>query len=102
MIEYVELLLILAAWLAAVTFCAAYPFLAPVSRWTREGWHMWSFTLALVSLGASSIVRRVWPGVMDSPAYTVVVTLTYTALAVLLWWRVALLATAANHDRTHN
>ena len=97
-VQTVEVLLILVAMLAAVTFVIVYPTLAPVRAWTREGWHLWTFTLALVSLGGASISRRVFPEWVEHPVYRVGVLATYAALAALLWWRVVLLATAAGHD----
>lgn len=95
----IEAILILAALAGALTFVVAYPTLADPRRWTREGWHMWLFTLGLVSLGGSSITRRLWPETVEHPAYTVAILTTYSLLAVLMWHRCLLLFTARRHDQ---
>lgn len=95
----VEALLILVALLGAIAFVISYPVLADLRRWSREGWHMWLFTLALCSLGGSSITRRIWPESADHPAYTVAILATYSLLAVLMWQRCWLLWTARRYDQ---
>ena len=95
----VETVLILVAMLGAAVFVVTYPVLSDPAQWTREGWHMWLFTIGLVSLGGSSITRRVWPEAVEHPVYTVAILTTYALLAVLMWQRCWLLWTARRHDQ---
>lgn len=93
-----EMILIAIAMAGALTFVALYPILSDFRRWTREGWHMWLFTVGLVSLGGSSITRRLFPDSVHHSAYTAAILATYTLLAALLWHRCWLLVTARRYD----
>lgn len=95
----VETVLILVAMLGAAVFVVTYPVLSDPARWTREGWHMWLFTIGLASLGGTSVARRIWPESVDHPPYTAWVLITYVLLAALLWQRSWLLWTARRHDQ---
>lgn len=95
----IETLIILLAMLGAALFVVAYPFMAQPRYWTREGWHIWLFTLVLFLLGGSSVTRRIWPESPDHPAYTVAILATYGLLAGLIWHRVVLLFTARRYDQ---
>lgn len=96
----VDLVLILFASAGALTFVVAYPSLTDPRRWTREGRHLWFFTLSLVSLGTLSMVRRVTE-LEHHVGYTVAIWVTYLALGVLMWQRVGLLAAARREHREH-
>lgn len=96
----IDVALILFALAGAVSFVVAYPALTDPARWTREGRHLWAFTLALISLGVLSVARRL-ADVEHHPLYVVAVWVTYLALGVLLWQRVALLVAARREAREH-
>lgn len=99
LLQALQLSLIAAALLGAVMFVVSYPARVHPRYWVREGWHMWLFTLGLVLLGASSIVRRIWPGLGGTLVYESVVTATFAMLAIMVWDRDFLLFTAPRRDR---
>lgn len=92
----IETVLITAAVLGAMTFAIAYPLVTDYRRWSREGVHMWTLTVALLALGALSLARRTWG---EWAGHNAAVSLTYAAIAVLLWQRVALLYLARKELR---
>ena len=92
----VDALTITLALLGAATFVVAYPVVSDQRRWTREGWHIWSLSLSLLALAGFSLARR-WLG--EWAGYDLALSLTYAAIAGLLWQRVLLLWLARRDAR---
>ena len=95
----VDALSIIVTLTGALTFIVAYPVVSDQRRWTREGWHIWSLSLALAALAGFSLARRLWD---EWPGYDMALSVTYAAIALLLWQRVLLLWLArrdASRDR---
>jgi len=95
----VDVILIVFALLGAATFVVSFPIVADVRHWTREGWHMWLFTVALCVLALTSVARRAWPEITDTLAYELIVQADYLALGLLLWQRSGLLFLARRDAR---
>ena len=92
----VDTLSALVALAGGLTFLVAYPVVSDQRRWTREGWHIWLLSLALAALAAFSLARRLWG---EWAGYDLVLSLTYAAIALLLWQRVLLLWLARRDAR---
>lgn len=89
--------LILFAVLGAATFCIAYPVMADVRLWTREGWNWWLVSLGLAVLGATEVADNAvsLPDWLDTGTNRVI----YALFVALTWHRVLLLLTARREVR---
>lgn len=77
----------IAATVAANAFIILYSLLA---RWWRNalGWNIFSFMLAVALILDHSVITLLW---RDYPGRIIVRAFLFTALAVVMWWRVIIL-----------
>lgn len=93
--ENVIIALVAVALIPAAAFVILYAVWAPWYRSTA-GWHLMTFTANLALLLALGLLRR---SIGDVPWLTVAFVVLYLAMAIQLWWRLALLVSHHRADR---
>jgi hypothetical protein len=93
----IDAFLITTAVVGAAVFVFAFPVVADVRLWTREGWNWWLVSLGLATLGATELADNA--GLLADELDHALNRAVFVLFVFLTWHRIALLLTARREMR---